>query len=200
MEAPIHSFINQEREQKMRTDKKIYQIKIKLKELKNGGHVSPESLQRFVPLNELKKLIKCWYDEKPLDQIGKPTAILKYEELTDTAHSLLLEIGRTDDIAAHDEIYNKYDLLWNSAFQLLKKEKEKDPSFISWLDYDVPVNFETSNCVPLPIGSYCRISPKIGYGFCPSSATLTTKILALEGALKSVCESYESKALEPFFV
>jgi hypothetical protein len=184
----------------MRIDKKIYQIKIKLKELKSGGHVSPESLQRFVPLKELKKLIKCWYDEKPLYQIAIPEAILKYDELTDSAHSLALEMDRTDDIAVYEEIYNEYDLIWNSAFQLLLKEKEKDPSLILWLDYDVPVNFETSDCVPLPIGSYCRISPRIGYGFCPSSATLATKILALEETLNNVCESYESKALEPFFV
>ncbi len=184
----------------MRTDEKIYQIKIKLKKLRSGGHVSPESLQKFVPLKELKKLIQCWYDEKPLDQIRKPEAILIYGNFTDSAHSMWQEMCRTDDITVYCEIYDQWKLLRNSAFQLLLKEIEKDPSLILWLDYDVPVNFETSVCVPLPIGSNCRISPRIGCGFCPSSATVVTKILALEEALKSVCESYESKALEPLFV
>lgn len=184
----------------MRTDKKIYQLKIKLKELKNGGHVSPESLQRFVPLNELKKLIKCWYDEKPLDQIGKPTAILKYEELIASANFLRREMNHIKYDDVFRLIYDSWEIILNTAFQHLYEENKKDPNLFLWLDYDVPQNVETSSIVPLSIGVRSLIVPKYGYGFCPSTAALSTKISALEEALKNVCDGYESKALEPFLI
>ena len=118
----------------MKTDKKINEIKIKLNELKNGGHVSPESLQRLVPLKELKKLIKCWYDEKPLNQLEKPTAILKYEELIASAIFLRSEMNHIKYDDTFRIIYDSWEKILNTAFQLLYEENKKDLNLLLWLD------------------------------------------------------------------
>ena len=187
----------------MKTDKKIYQLKLKLKELKSGGHVSPESLEGLVPVRDLKKLFLCWYDEKPLDQIAKPEAIVKYEEMIATADSLWsswLEINRNKHVDIDIELLDERLLVFKSAFQFLVKEQEKDPDLYLWLDATVPKDTEGSFYIPLTLGTDCCFVPRGGYGFCPSSATLSTKISALEEALKKVCDRYESKVLESFMV
>jgi hypothetical protein len=38
----------------------------------------------------------------------------------------------------------------------------------------------------------------MGYGLCPSEASLATKVAALEIALENICDGYENKILESF--
>jgi len=184
----------------MKTDKKIYQLKIKLKELKSSGHVTPDSLEGLVPSKDLKKLFLCWYDEKPLDQIVKPKAIVEYEEMIVTADSLKNGIRRKDNAYVSYYVYGEWHQHICSAVEFLLREQKEDPDLILWLDAALPEDTERSFYIPLTVGTDSCFVPRYGYGYCPSSATLFTKISALEAALNNVCDRYESKVLESFMV
>jgi hypothetical protein len=184
----------------MKTDKKIYQLKLKLKELKSGGHVTPDSFEGLVPSKDLKKLFLCWYDEKPLGQIVRPKAIVKYDDMIAKADSLRRDMRRSENGDIYSDIRDEWYRAIYSAIEFLLREKKEDPDLILWLDAAVPEDTERSIYIPLPVGTDGCYMPRYGYGFCPSSATLSTKISALEDAINNVCDRYESKVLESFMV
>lgn len=185
----------------MKTSEKIYQLRTNLMKLKAGGHVSPGSLAELLPKKELKKLYEFWYDEKPLGDIVKPDAVLRYEEMLQTANSLEQERRRLSwnefpDIYS-DLVEQWYELIYG-ALDFLSKEQKKDPALCLWFDYEVPADRKSPYYIPSSIGMDRHYLASDGFGFCPAHVTIAEKVTALEASLKAVCDRYEGKVLESF--
>ena len=185
----------------MKTNEKIYQLRTSLMKLKAGGHVSPGSLAELLPKKELKKLHEFWYDEKLLEDISKPDAVLRYEEMLQTANSLEQERRRLSwnefpDIYS-DLVEQWYELIYG-ALDFLSKEQRKDPDLCLWFDYEVPTDRKSPYYIPSSIGMDRHYVARDGFGFCPAPVTIAEKVTALEASLKAVCDRYEGKVLESF--
>lgn len=181
----------------MNTDEKIYHLKIKLTELKRGAHVSPASFNRLLKKAELKKLYQCWYDEKPLNDIVIPDAVIRYEALINIAYLLFGDIIKSNFTGDLEPMVNNYDAAINDAIIFLQEEQQRDPNLYLWFDFKVA---ETSApfIIPSPIGMHDSWAFGFGNGLSPSSASLDEKVAALEATIKNVSDRYESKAFEPF--
>lgn len=185
----------------MKTSQTIFELKTKIKKLKNGGYVSPDSMGELLPKKELLKLYQFWYEEKPKEDIVKPEAVKKYEEYLEIIEFLeqkIIEDMMSNVNILDSDLEEKYALINQEAWEFFVTEYKKDSEICLWFNCEAPFSKINSNQLPVRLGKFGTFSANMGYEFCPSTKTRAEKIAALELILEKICNQHESKILTSF--
>jgi len=193
----------------MNQNEKIQLLRISLINLKAGNYISLNNLRKALSKKEHLMLGDVWYSEKPFVNIEiiKPQAVNEYQKLLKTAESIRsrrivrdLEIDwpiNEDPIRDSEDLYERELTEFNIAIDFWLTERKKDPNFHLWFDYEGSKEICYPSNMPKQIGvDDCFRADNMGYSLCPSEASLTTKVAALEIALENICDGYENKILE----